>query len=108
MARKGVRLATIGNLGHLFIYTYHGRNAYPYSHYKQLLRQLSLERATLKERVSEICTALDQYPISPPLSITDQMDQEVFVWQGQTPRIDRREEANVGIAGGARQALPAR
>lgn len=85
LCRNGRRLALVGGMAHLYIYTYHGSNTFGRPHHQHLTRHLGLERGTLQGRLQTICRTLERHAIEPPIDIVDHMEDVVWRWDGVIP-----------------------
>ena len=82
LCHGGRRLALLGGMGCLYIYTYHGSNTFGRRHHQQLSRHLGLEHATLQMKIQSICRTLEHHAIQPPIDIVDHREDLVWRWDG--------------------------
>ncbi|MEV1118792.1 glycosyltransferase [Actinosynnema sp. NPDC049800] len=63
-----VRVQHLGGRGHLYLYTYHGRNCYPVAHYAKL-RIRSRSNVEVASRESDIRAAIAYYAVPSPVLV---------------------------------------
>jgi glycosyltransferase involved in cell wall biosynthesis len=65
---RQAKVAMIGDLGLLYLYTYHGNNTFSRLHHLRM-RRYSLPASSIRARAGEIRDALAQYPIALPVAV---------------------------------------
>jgi glycosyltransferase involved in cell wall biosynthesis len=78
ICNQGTRIAVMSGYGHLYMYTYHGKNISGWTHHARLAKKFGMEAATLEQRKPLIRSALSDYEIEKPVSVRDHMSREVF------------------------------
>lgn len=67
LAQEGT-VARLGGAGHLWLYTYHGRNTFPMEHHRHI-SAFGAPSAVLRARAGLLRSALAHYPIARPLIV---------------------------------------
>jgi hypothetical protein len=65
---RSVPVAPLSGMGHLYLYSYHGRNTFSKEHHYNL-RRFSASRSRLNEKVETIRQALEYYPVPKPVTV---------------------------------------
>jgi len=63
-----IPIIRLGGLGHLYVYTYHGLNTYPFEHHNDQLSRTA-PRDFLVERKPDLLRAIDYYPLPRPFTV---------------------------------------
>ena len=65
---RSVPVAPLSGMGHVYLYSYHGRNTFSKEHHYNL-RRFSASRSRLNEKVETIRQALAYYPVPKPVTV---------------------------------------
>jgi glycosyltransferase involved in cell wall biosynthesis len=65
---RHAKVAMMGDVGLLYLYTYHGDNTFSRQHHLRM-RRYSLPSSSIRARAGEIRDALAQYPIAKPVAV---------------------------------------
>jgi glycosyltransferase involved in cell wall biosynthesis len=82
IVKQRLPIARVHGLGYLFIYIYHGKNAYDRSHHLSIARRCGLSVQELRERADLLTNYLGAYPLKPPVTICGASGKTAILWNG--------------------------
>lgn len=93
---RGVRIALIRGMPHLYVYVYHGANVWGAQHHRRLACRLGVEAATLERRAGLLMRALKENSIEAPVQVVDHLGRTVFTWNGSEQEFHSLEGHEAG------------
>jgi glycosyltransferase involved in cell wall biosynthesis len=82
---RNVLVAPLSGMGHIYLYTYHGRNTFSKEHHYNL-RNFSASRSKLNQKAETIRQAIAYYPVPRPIAVVGS-DGMAFVLDGRSEEI---------------------
>jgi glycosyltransferase involved in cell wall biosynthesis len=94
---RRTHIALLCNVGHLYMYTYDGSNAFARKHHETLAKALGLEAATMRERLTLIKSVVEIYGITQPFSVLDNLGTTIIASGEPETSDEARTDSNYSM-----------